>query len=290
MIRRGWLGEKTGGGFYRKQDGEILVLDPATMTYRPLRRPKIPAVEAVRDTPDFGRRLRALLSSGDRTARFLRRVLVGVLAYAARRVPEIADDPADVDRAMRWGFAWELGPFETWDALGVRELAGQLEAGELPPLVRDVLEFGVGTFYRRNGVLTVFDPLKKAYRPVRWPPGVVVLSERKAQGAILAQNAGASLVDLGDGVACLELHGPHNTIGEDALGMLEQALREMPNRLTEMQERANALLAESRRILQETRQELQSTIEALRQAAEAQAERLRRSATRPEGEGQPPTG
>jgi len=226
MIRRGWLGEKTGGGFYRKQDGEILVLDPATMTYRPLRRPKIPAVEAVRDTPDFGRRLRALLSSGDRTARFLRRVLVGVLAYAARRVPEIADDPADVDRAMRWGFAWELGPFETWDALGVRGLAESLEAGELPPLVRDVLEFGVGTFYRRNGVLTVFDPLKKAYRPVRWPPGVVVLSERKAQGAILAQNAGASLVDLGDGVACLELHGPHNTIGEDALGMLEQALRE----------------------------------------------------------------
>lgn len=226
MIRRGWLGEKAGGGFYRREDGEIRVLDPATMTYRPLRRPKIPAAEAARGTPDLGRRLRALLASGDRTARFLRRVLEGVLVYAARRIPEIADDPVEVDRAMRWGFAWELGPFETWDALGVRELAENLGAGELPPLVREVLELGAGTFYRRNGALAAFDPAAKAYRPVRWPPGVIVLSERKAQGATLAQNAGASLVDLGDGVACLELHGLHNTIGEDALVMMERALRE----------------------------------------------------------------
>ncbi len=230
MIRRGWVGEKAGRGFYRREDGEILALDYTTLTYRPRRQPQLPAVEMARHIDDPGRRLRTLLSTPDRTSRFLERVLLGVLAYAAHRVPEVADQVIDVDRAMKWGFGWELGPFETWDALGVRALAERLErAGRpVPPLVQDVLRHGEGTFYRRrDGVLEAFAPLEKAYRPVSWPPGVIVLAERKAQGAVVARNAGASLVDLGDGVGCVEFHTKLNVLGEDALRMLQRALREL---------------------------------------------------------------
>ncbi|MDR7563251.1 MAG: 3-hydroxyacyl-CoA dehydrogenase family protein, partial [Armatimonadota bacterium] len=233
MIRRGWLGEKTGKGFYRREEGEVLVLDYTTLTYRPRRRPHLGSVEMVRGVDDLPRRLRALLASGDRASRFVERVLLGVLAYTAHRVPEITDQVVDVDRALRWGFGWELGPFELWDALGVRDLAGRLERHGIPvpPLVRDVLEHGQGTFYRRQGgVLEVFNPAQKAYRPVLWAPGVIVLSERKAQGGVVARNAGASLVDLGDGVGCVEFHSKLNVIGEDTLAMLHRGLRELENR------------------------------------------------------------
>ncbi|MDR7477670.1 MAG: enoyl-CoA hydratase/isomerase family protein, partial [Armatimonadota bacterium] len=141
---------------------------------------------------------------------------------------EISDDLVNVDRALRWGFGWEMGPFETWDALGVREVAQRLEADgvDLPPLVRYVLDSG-GTFYRRSdGTLEVFQPAARAYAPVRWPEGVLVLRERKAQGGVVAHNAGASLVDLGDGVLCVEFHTKMNAIGEDIVRMLHQALRE----------------------------------------------------------------
>ncbi|MCL6499200.1 MAG: enoyl-CoA hydratase/isomerase family protein, partial [Firmicutes bacterium] len=228
MLERGWLGDKSGGGFYRRTDGEVLTLDYRTLEYRPRQRPRLASVEAVRNLEDWTRRVKAVLNAGDRAGRFLWRVLSGVLVYAARRIPEISDDLVNVDRALRWGFGWEMGPFETWDALGVREVAQRLEADgvDLPPLVRDVLDSG-GTFYRRSdGALEVFQPAARTYAPVRWPEGVLVLRERKAQGAVVAHNAGASLVDLGDGVLCVEFHTKMNAIGEDIVRMLHQALRE----------------------------------------------------------------
>lgn len=228
MLERGWLGDKSGGGFYRRTDGEVLTLDYRTLEYRPRQRPRLASVEAVRNLEDWTRRVKAVLNAGDRAGRFLWRVLSGVLVYAARRIPEISDDLVNVDRALRWGFGWEMGPFETWDALGVREVAQRLEADgvDLPPLVRHVLDSG-GTFYRRSdGTLEVFQPAARAYAPVRWPEGVLVLRERKAQGAVVAHNAGASLVDLGDGVLCVEFHTKMNAIGEDIVRMLHQALRE----------------------------------------------------------------
>ncbi|MDR5690056.1 MAG: 3-hydroxyacyl-CoA dehydrogenase/enoyl-CoA hydratase family protein [Armatimonadota bacterium] len=228
MLERGWLGDKSGGGFYRRTDGEVLTLDYRTLEYRPRQRPRLAGVEAVRNLEDWTRRVKAVLNAGDRAGRFLWRVLSGVLVYAARRIPEISDDLVNVDRALRWGFGWEMGPFETWDALGVREVAQRLEADgvDLPPLVRHVLDSG-GTFYRRSdGTLEVFQPAARAYAPVRWPEGVLVLRERKAQGGVVAHNAGASLVDLGDGVLCVEFHTKMNAIGEDIVRMLHQALRE----------------------------------------------------------------
>lgn len=228
MVERGWLGDKAGGGFYRRTDGDVLALDVRSLEYRPRQRPRLPSVEAVRNLDDWTRRVKAVLAAGDRAGRFLWRVLAGSLVYAARRIPEICDDVVNVDRALRWGFGWEMGPFETWDALGVREVADRLEAEgvTVPPLVRAVLDAG-GSFYRRsNGSLEAYEPASRTYVPVRWPEGVLVLKERKAQGGIVARNAGASLVDLGDGVLCVEFHTKMNAIGEDVVRMLQHALRE----------------------------------------------------------------
>jgi 3-hydroxyacyl-CoA dehydrogenase len=233
MLDRGLLGEKTGAGFYKRVDGEILTLDYRTLEYRPRQRPRMPAVDAVRNVDDFGRRVKAVLAAGDRASRFLWRAMSGVLVYAASRVPQISDDIVNVDRAMKWGFGWDLGPFETWDVLGVTDIASRLTADgvRLPTLVRDLLEESEGRFYRqRNGTLEAFDPLAKAHRPVPWPEGVIVLAERKPQGAVVARNPGASLVDLGDGVGCVEFHSKMNAIGEDIVSMIHRALREAETR------------------------------------------------------------
>jgi len=228
MLRRGWLGEKTGGGFYRRRDGEILVLDHRTFEYRPRHAARSPAVEAARNLGEMRRRVTAVLAPDDRVAKFLWRTIAGTLVYAARRIPEVADDIVTVDRAMRWGFGWELGPFEVWDALGVADVAGRLEQEnvEIPSAARSVLRDGAGSFYRRrNDAVDAFDPSSRAYRPVFPPAGAIVLAERKPH-AVVAANPGASLLDLGDGVGCVEFHSKMNAIGEDAVSMIRRGLRE----------------------------------------------------------------
>jgi 3-hydroxyacyl-CoA dehydrogenase len=232
MLQRGWLGEKTGGGFYRRQDGEILALDYEALEYRPRQKSRLPVVEAVRNLGDFRRRVTSVLGAGGPAARFLWRTIAGSLVYAAQRIPEIADDIPSVDRAMRWGFGWELGPFEVWDALGVADVASRLQRAQvtLPPLVLSVLAEGAASFYRRRaGALEAFDPLSREYRAVSRPAAVIVLAERKPQ-AVVATNPGASLVDLGDGIGCVELHSKMNAIGEDTMTMVRRALREAGSR------------------------------------------------------------
>jgi len=236
MLQRGWLGDKAGRGFYSRSDGEVLVLDYHTLEYRPRQRPRLPTVDAVRNVDDWARRVRAVLASPDRAGRFLWRVLSGGLVYAAHRIPEISDDLVNVDRALRWGFGWEMGPFETWDALGVQEVTQRLqqEGTSVPALVQQVLEVG-GSFYRRQaGTLQVFHPESRSYLPVRWPDGVLVLRELKEQGAVVARNPGCSLVDLGEGVLCVEFHTKMNAIGEDIVRMLQRALQELESRFDAM--------------------------------------------------------
>ncbi len=231
MVARGWLGEKSGQGFYKrirgKEGSEILVLDPKTMEYRPRESVRFDSIGEVRENPDPAARIRGILAADDRAARFARPIVYDLLAYSARRVPEIADSPADVDAAMRWGFAWALGPFQTWDALGVANVVRGLEeqGAQVPQLAREVLENGRGSFYRdEEGARTVFIPATRSYAPL--PPGTDGLSAAslRRRGPAIAENRGAALLDMGDGVALLEYRTKLNTIDENTVAMTREAL------------------------------------------------------------------
>jgi 3-hydroxyacyl-CoA dehydrogenase len=240
MAKRGWLGEKTGQGFYKKVKGagekEILTLDVNTMEYRPRQKAKFASLEmgkAIEDTRD---RLRALVGpllegqKGDKAQQFLWGSLSEMCLYAARRVPEISDNIVDVDRALRWGFAWELGPFEIMDAIGVKAFAGQVqkEGRTLPPVIEKVLASGRKGFYEsEKGTTTVFDVSSGTSKKVDEPKGVIILKSLKDAGREVERNSGASLIDLGDGVVCCEFHAKMNAIGADLIAMLHKGLKRL---------------------------------------------------------------
>src|SRR5215217_356164 len=228
MLDAKRLGNKTGGGFYRRgrRDGQTVfdVLDLDTLEYRPAAGPDLPIVAAARDHDDLGTRLRFLLDKADedRGARYLRDTLLPSLAYAARRVPEIADSLVEVDHAVEWGFGYELGPFRAWDAIGV---AGMEALGiEVPAWVTEMLAAGHQAFYRDG---QVYSPPTHDYVPVPADPEVIDLDRLKAGGAEVAGNASASLVDLGDGVLCFELHAPASAIDAAVVELGARALEEL---------------------------------------------------------------
>jgi 3-hydroxyacyl-CoA dehydrogenase len=195
LVDEGALGEKAGRGFFRRQDGEILAYDLETGEYRPRRPVESAAVELAKGEPDLGARLAMLVAADDRAGEFLRRLIGSGLDYAAEVGPEVADSAAAVDRAMRWGFTWELGPYQTARALR----AAGLEAPEAP--------------------------FADAGSPEPPRPGSVdVAGLRASHDGGLPRNAAGSLVELPDGVLVLELHSKLNLIGEDTLAMVERAL------------------------------------------------------------------
>ncbi|MGB7754251.1 MAG: 3-hydroxyacyl-CoA dehydrogenase NAD-binding domain-containing protein [Candidatus Acidiferrales bacterium] len=237
MLKRGWLGDKTGGGFYKKVkkggDSEILTLDWQKMEYRPRLKAKFPSIEAGKAIEDTRDRLRALLApaldgkGGDKANRFLWSSLSQTCLYAARLMPEISHNVVDLDRAARWGFAWELGPFEVWDAVGVERMAKALERDgqELPPLVRKVLDSPSKSFYQsEKGTTRYFDLKSQALQPVPEPPGIIILKSLKDRSGVVQKNAGASLIDLGDGVVCCEFHSKMNSIGGDLVAMIHAGI------------------------------------------------------------------
>jgi len=230
LVRRGALGEKAGAGFYRREDGEILALDLRTLEYRPRRRAEGPAVARARDEADPARRIRLLLEADEPAGRFVRRLLAATLRYAAAVGPEVADDAETVDRAMRWGFGWERGPFETWDLLGPAEVADLIEAedGELPEAAREVVD-RLGSFHREaEGRRETLAFAPRTHVPVPPRPWVLDPAELRARarraGRDLPATASASLVDLGEGILGLELHGKLNVIGFDTIDLLERAV------------------------------------------------------------------
>ncbi len=234
MVKRGWWGEKKGQGFYKRvktdKGREILTLDYKTLEYRPRQKPQFPSLEAAARLPEAADRIRTLCAATDKAGVFAWKHLSGVLCYAADRLTEIADDVVTVDNAMKWGYNWELGPFEMWDALGIRETADRLskEGREVPAVVRDLLSGGKTSFYeQRNGLRFFFDVGRRAYAPESVSPKAIYLPRLHAANKVIKKNPGASLVDLGDGVACLEFHTKMNVIGGDQLGMLKQALEEV---------------------------------------------------------------
>ena len=232
MLDAGLLGNKTGGGFYRRgrRDGQTVfdVLDLDSLEYRPAARPDLPIVAAARDHDDLGARLRFLLDKADedRGARYLRDTLLPSLAYAARRVPEIADSLVEVDHAVEWGFGYRLGPFRAWDAIGVADGVARMEALgiEVPAWVREMLAAGHDRFYRDG---QVYSPLTRSYAPVQVDPEALDLDRRKAEGAEVAGNGSASLVDLGDGVLCFELHAPASAIDAAVVELGARAVQEL---------------------------------------------------------------
>ena len=240
MLKRGWLGDKTGGGFYKKVKGgegkDILSLDWKTMEYRARAKARFGSLEAGKSIEDTRERLRELLApalagrAGDKGAQFLWRSVSEMCLYAARRVPEIADRVVDVDRAMRWGFAWEMGPFEIWDAAGVEPMAKRIEqeGRAIPPLVTELLASGRKSFYSpETGRTFFFDLASKGETEDRLPAGILVLDRFRHAGHVVEKNAGASLIDLGDGVVCCEFHSKMNSIGADTVQMLHAALKRL---------------------------------------------------------------
>jgi len=223
MIARKWLGEKSGQGFYKRAGAEkaIHALDLKTFEYHPAAKVSFPSADAVRNTDDLGERLRTFLAGKDRVAAFLWKLYRDVFVYSASRVPEISDHIFEIDRAMRWGFAHKLGPFELWDALGFAEIASRIEkdGGTLPESVIAMRRAGVASFYQREG-REYFDFAAAVYQPLE-SPGLILAHCRTVK-----QNSGASLIDLGDGALCVEFHSKLNVLGLDQIQMIEAGLEE----------------------------------------------------------------
>ena len=227
MVARGWLGEKAGSGFYRKEGAEIRALDWKTLEYRERRKPRFPSLEAAQAVGDPAARLRQIVAGQDEGAQFLWRVLSSTALYAASLVPEISDDVVSIDRAMEWGYGWGAGPFRVLDLLGVAEVAERTrrEGGAVPPLVERLLASGRKRFYEvEGGRETAFGPAGPAPVPAR--EGVIALPALKQAGAVRKRNPGASLVDLGDGVGLVEFHTKMNTLGTDTFTMLQGAVKD----------------------------------------------------------------
>ena len=233
MQEKDLLGNKTGAGFYKrdKREGKTVfdVLDLETFEHHPAENPEIPIAKEAQEQGDLASRLRFLIDKADedKHARYIRNTLLPYMAYASRRVPEISDTLEDVDHAMEWGFAHQNGPFRTWDLLGVRETVENMQSMDLEvaPWVEDMLDAGNESFYKtENGTELQFSPVSKEYEPVREDPMYVSLDRLRDGGKELASNDSASLLDLGDGVLCLEFHSKGNSIDAGTVEMGNRAL------------------------------------------------------------------
>jgi len=232
MIDKGLLGEKVKQGFYKKsKDGEgkriILSIDYNTFEYKPQEKVAFASLEAAKNQPSTSEKIKTLYYAKDLAGQFTFKTMSETLIYAANRVPEIADDIVNVDNAMKWGFGRKLGPFEMWDAIGVAKSVEKMKAAgyEIPSWVQEMLDSGKESFYRRDaGNLYYYDQASKDYKEVPIKPGIILLPALKEQNKLIAGNSGASLVDLGDGVACLEFHTKMNAIGEDIVSMIRKSI------------------------------------------------------------------
>jgi 3-hydroxyacyl-CoA dehydrogenase len=233
MLERKWLGDKTGGGFYKKERGTDgkdarLVLDLNTLEYQPSSKPKLPALDMAKSVDSLPERLRMLLTADqkkDKAARFHWKLLTRLWNYSADCLPEIADSAASIDAAMRAGYNWQLGPFEMWDAVGVAGTVARMQAaGErVSPVVETMLSSGAASWYGDNGASS-YDPATKRYQPVARPAGIARIASFRASNGIVRGNPGASLIDLGDGVACIELHSKKSAIGDDIIRLITKTL------------------------------------------------------------------
>lgn len=229
LVDKKWLGAKTKQGFYKKVGNDILQLDLKTLEYGPQKKPRFASIGAARGAEDVDEKLRRVLGGDDRAAALARQVTYETLIYSANRLGEIADDIVDIDRAMRWGFGWERGPFEIWDALGVKATAAKMEAAGLtvPGWVKEqIAAQGEGMrFYKQQSPGKV-EQLghRGGFTPVPVDPRHLSLDAIRAAGGEVERNGSASILDLGDGVFCLEFHAKMNAIDQDIVAMTYKAV------------------------------------------------------------------
>ena len=237
MLERKMLGDKTKGGFYKKTrtpaGEERMALDWKTLEYRPAQKPKFPSLEMVKNVEDPAERVRMLIGGDprDKAAQFHWTTLSELWTYSANRIPEIADDVVEIDRAMRMGFNWDFGPFELWDMAGVEPTVARMkqEGKPVSSNAEKLLAAGKKSWYADDPAApsgrTYFDLRSNSYQPVEVPQGVWSVEVAKKSNGVVRKNAGASLVDLGDGVGCIEFHTKMNALGGDIVQMVTQSLK-----------------------------------------------------------------
>jgi 3-hydroxyacyl-CoA dehydrogenase len=227
MVKRGYLGEKVGGSFFREK--RTLVIDPATLEYRPWQDPRQPSIAEANKISDPVARVKKFISFDDDAARFGWDLLAATFVYSANRVPEICSDITAIDRSMRWGYAWDLGPFELWDALGVKETVERMQAEgrAVPEWVRALAASDDPRFYKQEADRTlVWGPGQTQHKALSPRPRTIILADLKRSGKTLDHDDHASLIDLGDRVACIEFHTKANTVGEGVQLFIEKAIRQ----------------------------------------------------------------
>ena len=232
MIDHKWLGNKTKQGFYKRTKDEKgkktkLALDYKTMEYVPFEKPKFGSVsDSGKKEGGFGEKLKVLFNGNDVAAEVVREYLCKNFIYAANRIPEISDTIVGIDNAMKWGFNHRLGPFETWDAIGVKEAVDVMKQLKLkvPKKITDMLKAKCETFYlKKDDGKYYYDFETKGYAKLEDNPKVILLPSLKERQKVITSNLGASLVDIGDGVACLEFHTKMNAVDGDIISMINES-------------------------------------------------------------------
>ncbi|WP_022825432.1 3-hydroxyacyl-CoA dehydrogenase/enoyl-CoA hydratase family protein [Hymenobacter norwichensis] len=226
MAENKWLGDKTAQGFYKKVKGaggksEIQALDLNTLEYKPSAKVKFATLEATKPIEKLADRFKVLAAGKDKAGDFYRKTFAGLFAYVSNRIPEITDSLYKIDDALRAGFGWDLGPFETWDALGVQkglELA-KAEGKTVAPWVEEMVAAGHTAFYKVSeaGVKQFYDIESKIYQAIPGMENFIILDNLRATGKVLWKNAGASVLDMGDGILNVEFHSKMNALGSDVI-------------------------------------------------------------------------
>lgn len=232
MIEKNLLGKKTQAGFYKTEltpEWKKIrkVINPETLEYEPLETPEFPCLQDAQKAKTLPEKLKAILYGEDRGSRFAWKTVASQLIYAAKRIPEISDSIVEIDNAIKWGFNFEMGPFETWDALGVADTVELMEKDGfvVPETVKKMLAAGFSTFYKtENGKVHYFDFNTEAYREMTVSDTVISLTTLKGSGRVVSANDSASLVDIGDGVYCLEFHSKMNTLNDETLKLADETL------------------------------------------------------------------